>query len=156
MLWAWGQERYHSLAPMYYRDAMAAIVVYDITNKESFESLSKWNEQVTEFGSEDIIRVVIANKSDLAAPNPVPSEDGRKFAADNSMSFFSTSATLAAGTEEAFQQIVDQCTALLDQKAEQNRRALSAANAEGAYLNGDGVDGGDRTIDQNASLMNRV
>ncbi len=61
-----GQERYRSVTKMFYKDANAAILVYDITNKFSFEELQKyWIEQVKESSSQDIILAVVANKSDL-------------------------------------------------------------------------------------------
>merc|ERR1712224_1044095 len=60
-----GQEKYHSLAPMYYRGAAAAILVYDMTKRSSFEKLQKWVDELKERGPEGIVLCVAANKCDL-------------------------------------------------------------------------------------------
>ena len=56
-----GQEKYHSLAPMYYRGAAVAIVVYDITRKSSFTTLQMWIKELRQLGPEDIVIVIAAN-----------------------------------------------------------------------------------------------
>lgn len=60
-----GQEKYHSLAPMYYRGAAAAIVAYDITRRSSFETLKLWVNELRELGPEHIVIAVCGNKTDL-------------------------------------------------------------------------------------------
>ena len=61
-----GQEKYHSLAPMYYRGAAAAVIVYDITQKPSFQTLRNWVEELKKNGPANIIMAVAGNKCDLA------------------------------------------------------------------------------------------
>uniref|UniRef100_A0A8B9H2F0 RAB5A, member RAS oncogene family, a n=1 Tax=Astyanax mexicanus TaxID=7994 RepID=A0A8B9H2F0_ASTMX len=61
-----GQERYHSLAPMYYRGAQAAIVVYDITNEESFARAKNWVKELQRQASPNIVIALSGNKADLA------------------------------------------------------------------------------------------
>lgn len=60
-----GTERYAPLANMYYRDAQAAILVYDVTSEESFQVLKRWYEEVLTQGPDDIVFAVVGNKSDL-------------------------------------------------------------------------------------------
>lgn len=60
-----GQEKYHSLAPMYYRGAAAAIIVYDITRAQSFNTLKNWVRELQQLGPENIVIAVCGNKSDL-------------------------------------------------------------------------------------------
>lgn len=60
-----GQEKYHSLAPMYYRGAAAAIIVYDITSAQSFQTLKNWVRELQQLGPENIVIAVCGNKSDL-------------------------------------------------------------------------------------------
>ncbi len=60
-----GQEKYHSLAPMYYRGAAAAIVVYDITRRSSFDTLQAWVKELQQLGPDNIIICVCGNKADL-------------------------------------------------------------------------------------------
>lgn len=66
-----GQEKYHSLAPMYYRGAAAAIVVYDITRATSFATLKTWVRELKQLGPEDIVIAIAGNKSDLAPQREV-------------------------------------------------------------------------------------
>ena len=98
-----GQERYRSVTKMFYKDANAAILVYDITNKFSFEELQKyWIEQVKESSSQDIILAVVANKSDLIEQEQVDEGEARKFAQDNNALFALTSAKEIAQVESLF------------------------------------------------------
>ncbi|XP_061616213.1 ras-related protein Rab-5C-like isoform X3 [Phyllopteryx taeniolatus] len=66
-----GQERYHSLAPMYYRGAQAAIVVYDITNEESFARAKNWVKELQRQASPHIVIALSGNKADLASKRAV-------------------------------------------------------------------------------------
>jgi len=60
-----GQEKYHSLAPMYYRGAAAAIIVYDITRPNTFKTLKNWVEELRNQGPKDIAIAIAGNKADL-------------------------------------------------------------------------------------------
>ena len=60
-----GQEKYHALAPMYYKDSHVAIIVYDITQKNSFEVLKKWINELEEFGPRRLLIAIVGNKIDL-------------------------------------------------------------------------------------------
>ena len=75
-----GQEKYHSLAPMYYRGAAVAIVVYDITRKSSFTTLQNWIKELRQLGPEDIVIVIAANKCDLDDQREVETETARAYA----------------------------------------------------------------------------
>lgn len=88
-----GQERYHSLAPMYYRGAAAAIVMYDITNKRSFEGAKSWVKELQRQGNPNIVITLAGNKLDLAEDNrQVSEEEAQTYAEDNSCIFMETSA----------------------------------------------------------------
>jgi len=69
-----GQERYHSLAPMYYRGAQAAIVVYDITNADSFDRAKNWVKELQRQGNPNIVISLAANKVDLESKRAVSAE----------------------------------------------------------------------------------
>ena len=87
-----GQEKYHSLAPMYYRGAAAAILVYDMTKKSSFEKLQKWVDELKERGPDGIVLCVAANKCDLEEGREVEVAEGAEFAQKSGADFFETSA----------------------------------------------------------------
>jgi len=56
-----GQEKFHALTPLYYRDALGAIIVYDITFKESFDRVQKWIEELKQYGGKDMIIAIAGN-----------------------------------------------------------------------------------------------
>lgn len=60
-----GQEKFHALAPMYYKDAVGAIIVYDITFKESFDKVQKWILELKEFAQKKIVICIAGNKCDM-------------------------------------------------------------------------------------------
>ncbi|KAF4377958.1 hypothetical protein G4B88_004565 [Cannabis sativa] len=100
-----GQERYHSLAPMYYRGAAAAIVVYDISTKDTFVRAKKWVEELQRQGNLSMVMALVANKSDLESNREVDAEEGEEFAQENGMFYMETSARTADNINELFYEI---------------------------------------------------
>ena len=87
-----GQEKYHSLAPMYYRGAAAAIVVYDITRRKSFDCLKNWINELSQLGPEDIIIAVAGNKSDLKDEREIETSEAMSYCNESGYFFKETSA----------------------------------------------------------------
>ena len=102
-----GQERYRSLTTMFYKDANAAVLVYDITRKDSFEQLEEyWTKQIKENSPSDIILAVCGNKSDLVLKEDVNEDVARKFAESLGAIFVSTSAKSIEQVNNLFVQLV--------------------------------------------------
>eukprot|EP00029_Vermamoeba_vermiformis_P000929 TRINITY_DN11099_c0_g1_i1.p1 TRINITY_DN11099_c0_g1~~TRINITY_DN11099_c0_g1_i1.p1 ORF type:complete len:199 (+),score=43.16 TRINITY_DN11099_c0_g1_i1:26-622(+) len=97
-----GQERYHSLAPMYYRGAQAAIVVYDLTSKDSFERAKTWVKELQRQGSPNIVIALSGNKLDLANKRQVDVAEAQAYADENGLLFYETSAKTSANVNELF------------------------------------------------------
>ncbi|XP_074598182.1 RAS oncogene family member Rab5 [Brevipalpus obovatus] len=97
-----GQERYHSLAPMYYRGAQAAIVVYDITNQETFNRARAWINELKRQASPNIVIALAGNKADLASKRAVEAEHAETYAEENGLLFMETSAKTALNVSEIF------------------------------------------------------
>ena len=97
-----GQEKYHSLAPMYYRGAAAAIVVYDITSRGSFQTLKTWVQELRSFGPVDILVAVAGNKLDLAEHRAVPQEEAEAYAEEIGGLYIETSALTATNVNALF------------------------------------------------------
>ena len=101
-----GQERYRALSKLFYNNAYAAILVYDITKKSTFDEVKNyWIKQLKESAPEDIIISIAANKADLLEQEQVNEDEARQFAKDNGALFFSTSAKNSLGIDDMFEEI---------------------------------------------------
>ncbi|XP_069716725.1 ras-related protein Rab-17 isoform X1 [Phaenicophaeus curvirostris] len=88
-----GQEKYHSVGHLYYRGAHAALLVYDITNKETLNRAKMWlTDLEKEFLPDEIVIALVGNKTDLAAEREVATEEGEEFARTKGLLFMETSA----------------------------------------------------------------
>ncbi|XP_043913373.1 ras-related protein Rab-6A-like isoform X4 [Protopterus annectens] len=100
-----GQERFRSLIPSYIRDSAAAVVVFDITNLNSFQQTSKWIDDVrTERGS-DVIIMLVGNKTDLADKRQVSIEEGERKARELNILYVETSAKAGYNVKQLFRRV---------------------------------------------------
>ncbi|KAM7374153.1 hypothetical protein PAMP_006827 [Pampus punctatissimus] len=100
-----GQERFRSLIPSYIRDSAAAVVVYDITNVNSFQQTTKWIDDVrTERGS-DVIIMLVGNKTDLADKRQITTEEGEQKAKEMNVLFIETSAKTGYNVKQLFRRV---------------------------------------------------
>jgi small GTP-binding protein len=98
-----GQEKYKAMAQIFFKNSNAVILIYDITNKESFEQLKNyWIDKINEYNSNDLTLAVAANKSDLYMKEQVKEEEGREFAQKIGAIFRLTSAKNGEGIKEMF------------------------------------------------------
>lgn len=97
-----GQDRYRTLAPMYYRGAAGAVVVYDITDMESFNGARSYIEELQRQGSPDVIIALAGNKLDLNEKREVWEADARAYAEQNRCLFFECSAKTGQNVNEIF------------------------------------------------------
>jgi GTPase SAR1 family protein len=97
--------RYHSLAPMYYRGAQAAIVVYDITNGDTFSRAKVWIKELQRQAAPNIVIALAGNKADLAAKRQVEIVDAQTYAEENGLIFMETSAKTAVNVNDIFMAI---------------------------------------------------
>jgi len=97
-----GQERFHALGPIYYRDSDGALLVYDITDAESFNKVKKWVKELRKIVGNDISIAIAGNKIDLEKNRNVVEADALKYAETCSASHFNTSAKANKGLDEVF------------------------------------------------------
>lgn len=102
-----GQERFRSMANLYYQDAAAAILTYDVTNEKSFESLKYWIEELSSKINQDKIVLCLAGNKCDSEPNErkVLASTAKQLADENNMIFFETSAKKDIGIKDLFQQL---------------------------------------------------
>jgi Ras-related protein Rab-2A len=97
-----GQESFRSITRSYYRGAAGALLVYDITRRETFEHLASWLEDARQHANPSMTIMLIGNKADLAHRRAVTTEEGEAFAKQHGLVFLETSAKTALNVEEAF------------------------------------------------------
>ena len=103
-----GQERFRSLAKIFYQNAAVAVLVYDITRRDSFEKLKDfWIKELKENAPSDIILAIAANKSDNYEFEVVSLKEGNELAKEINAIFKSTSAMLSHGIEDLFKLIAE-------------------------------------------------
>ncbi|XP_078537483.1 ras-related protein Rab-17 isoform X1 [Lissotriton helveticus] len=130
-----GQEKYHSVCHLYYRGANAALLVYDITSKETFFRAQLWlKELAREFAAEEITIALIGNKTDLSEEREVTSEEAQNFAEDNSVLFMETSAKDDYNVTEAFLAVAQELLKQEQQKKLHSLWSSSCADPEEASL----------------------
>ncbi|KAM9550333.1 ras-related protein Rab-17 isoform 1-T1 [Guaruba guarouba] len=101
-----GQEKYHSVCHLYYRGAHAALLVYDITNKETLNRAKLWLRDLEqEFLPDEIVIALVGNKVDLAAEREVATEEGEEFARTRGLLFMETSAKSSHQVNDIFMAI---------------------------------------------------
>jgi len=100
-----GQERFRSLIPSYIRDSSVAVVVYDITNRASFQNTSKWMDDVISERGNDVIIVLVGNKTDLNEKREVTTDEGEKRAKEFNGMFIETSAKAGHNVKTLFKKI---------------------------------------------------
>eukprot|EP01006_Ploeotia_vitrea_P041346 TRINITY_DN66504_c4_g13_i1.p1 TRINITY_DN66504_c4_g13~~TRINITY_DN66504_c4_g13_i1.p1 ORF type:complete len:218 (-),score=104.98 TRINITY_DN66504_c4_g13_i1:53-706(-) len=107
-----GQERYRAITNAYYRGALGAMMVYDITKAETFENVPRWLKELQDHSNRDIVLVMAGNKRDMceqdAYKRQVPHEDAQQFAEQYDIPFLETSAKSGLNVEDAFVRIVKQ------------------------------------------------
>uniref|UniRef100_A0A6I8Q255 RAB2A, member RAS oncogene family n=1 Tax=Xenopus tropicalis TaxID=8364 RepID=A0A6I8Q255_XENTR len=97
-----GQESFRSITRSYYRGAAGALLVYDITRRDTFNHLTTWLEDARQHSNSNMVIMLIANKSDLESRREVKKEEGEAFAREHGLIFMETSAKTASNVEEAF------------------------------------------------------
>ncbi|PHJ22495.1 ras-related protein rab11 [Cystoisospora suis] len=132
-----GQERYRAITSAYYRGAVGALLVYDITKRQSFENVGtvlsrdgspveRWLKELRDHADPNIVILLVGNKSDLKHLRAVSVEEATKFANREHLAFIETSALDATNVEQAFHQILAEIY-LLRQKKQIEDNPQSAA-----------------------------
>ena len=125
-----GQEKYRSLASMYYKEVDAAIIVYDITSKESFEGVRYWIGELHESGPSNVVIYIVGNKSDLMNSSEVPLSEAESLAKSINAIFRQTSAKENIGINDLFYDI---CLDVINSHESNSKQSLE--NSEVQQIN---------------------
>ena len=101
-----GQDRFRSITKNYYKGAHGIVLIYDITDKKTFENVRNWVKQIKEEVSDKVCIILVANKIDAEDKRVVSTEEGEKMAAEYDMMFFECSAKTGNNIDNAFNQLV--------------------------------------------------
>jgi Ras-related protein Rab-1A len=124
-----GQERFRTITSSYYRGAHGIIVVYDVTDMESFNNVKQWLHEIDRYAAENVNKLLVGNKSDLTSKRVVSTEQGKEFADSLGIEFLETSAKTAQNVEQAFLTMASQI------KARMKTQPAAQADKSGMVLN---------------------
>ena len=102
-----GQEKFKSLTRSYYRGASAALLVYDISKRSSFDHVSRWLEEARQNGNPSISIILVGNKTDLELAREVPTSEGQAFAESHGLLFTEASAKSGSNVDSAFRFLLE-------------------------------------------------
>ena len=100
-----GQERFRTITSSYYRGAHGIIVVYDVTDLESFNNVKQWLHEIDRYASENVNKLLVGNKCDLTEKRKITNEMGKELAESINIDFIETSAKESTNVELAFVQM---------------------------------------------------
>ncbi|EOA17406.1 hypothetical protein CARUB_v10005708mg [Capsella rubella] len=112
-----GQERYRAITSAYYRGAVGALLVYDITRHITFENVERWLKELRDHTDANVVIMLVGNKADLRHLRAVPTDEARAFSERENMFFMETSALDATNVEQAFTHVLTQIYRVMSRKA---------------------------------------
>ncbi|XP_058099452.1 ras-related protein Rab11C isoform X2 [Magnolia sinica] len=122
-----GQERYRAITSAYYRGAVGALMVYDMTKRQTFDNVQRWLRELRDHADSNIVILMAGNKADLKHLRAVPEEDAKALAEREGLSFLETSAMEALNIEKAFQSILTEIYHIISKKALAAQEAAATA-----------------------------
>ncbi|KAF5757031.1 putative small GTP-binding protein [Helianthus annuus] len=133
-----GQERYRAVTSAYYRGALGAMLVYDITKRHTFDHVAGWVEELRAHADNSIVIALIGNKVDLEEKRAVPTEDAMEFAENQNLYFFETSALTGDNVEAAFIKLLEEIYSVVSKKTLDHD--VTKSNADSVTLKGLKID----------------
>ncbi|KAI3457167.1 hypothetical protein Pfo_013830 [Paulownia fortunei] len=133
-----GQERYRAITSAYYRGAVGALLVYDVTRHVTFENVERWLKELRDHTDSNIVIMLVGNKADLRHLRAVSTEDSKDFAERESTFFMETSALESMNVENAFTEVLAQIHRVV------SRKALEVGDDPAALPNGQTINVGSK------------
>jgi len=105
-----GQERFRTITQAFYRGAHGIVVVYDITERQSFQNVQRWLEDVERYAPDNVLKMLVGNKSDLVDQRDVVTKEAQDYAKSNNLFFMEVSAKTCNNIETLFQELATTLT----------------------------------------------
>ncbi|CAO2833694.1 unnamed protein product [Amaranthus hypochondriacus] len=137
-----GQERFRAVTSAYYRGAVGALLVYDISRRQTFDSISRWLNELHTHSDMNVVTILVGNKSDLKDAREVSTSEGKDLAEAQGLFFIETSALDSSNVAAAFQTVVREIYNILSRKVMQSHElkksdSSSLSNGRTVVLQGD-------------------
>ncbi len=140
-----GQERFKAITKNYYKSAHGCIIIYDLTDRESFDNILYWLDQVAELSGESIVKILVGSKADLIEQRQVSREEGQSYAEKYNMFFMEVSSKQNTGVDDLFELMASSIKnkhegvlskiPLKGQKDSQRDLSKFQENVQGTYIN---------------------
>ncbi|KAL5200149.1 hypothetical protein ABZP36_021352, partial [Zizania latifolia] len=130
-----GQERYRAITSAYYRGAVGALLVYDVTRHSTFENVERWLKELRDHTDPNIVVMLVGNKSDLRHLVAVQTDEGKAFAERESLYFMETSALESTNVENAFAEVLTQIYRIVSKRAVEAGEDAASGPGKGEKIN---------------------
>jgi len=137
-----GQERFRTITSSYYRGAHGIIIVYDISDRESFDNVKQWLSEIDRYACENVNKLLVGNKCDMDSKRQVDFEEAKAFADERGIPFLETSAKDSTNVEKAFIQMASDIKARMavvpagEEAADKGKIAMGRGEAVGKASGG--------------------
>ncbi|XP_019169013.1 PREDICTED: ras-related protein RABD1-like [Ipomoea nil] len=126
-----GQERFRTITSSYYRGAHGIIVVYDVTEKESFNNVKQWLNEIDRYANESVCKLLVGNKCDLVENKVVDTETAKAFADELGIPFLETSAKDSINVEHAFLTMASEIKKKMGTQPAGNKKSANTVQIKG-------------------------
>ena len=125
-----GEDRMKTMTYSYYRGCHVILVVFDVTERKSFQNVTTWVECIDKFAKSNVLRILVGNKTDLEDKRVVTNEEGKKLAEANGLKYYEISALKITGLYEMFEDIAKEYVEIYEQKAYKNFQLKNMENTK--------------------------
>ena len=115
-----GEDRMKTMTYSYYRGCHVILVVFDVTERKSFQNVTTWVECIDKFAKANVLKFLVGNKTDLEDRRAVTYDEGKKLAEDNGLKYYEISALTIKGLHEMFEDIAKEYVEIYEQKQYKN------------------------------------
>jgi len=133
-----GQERFRTITSSYYRDAHGIIVVYDVTDKQSFHNVQHWMQEIEKYAGESVNKLLVGNKCDLSSKKVVSYDEAKELADSLGLQLLETSARNAHNVEQAFRTMAAEIKGRVASAPAPGRRGAGAVLGQGTRVKQEG------------------